>query len=666
MEKLDRDNEGSSLNIVQDNIDTLKTLFPEIVSEGKIDFETLRAILGEAVETAEERYNFSWHGKSQARRIAQTPSTGTLRPCKAESKHWDTTQNLFLEGDNLEVLKLLQKSYHKQVKMIYIDPPYNTGKEFIYPDNYKDNLDTYLEYTGQKDSEGRKFGTNAETSGRYHTNWLNMMYPRLKLARNLLRDDGVIFISIDDNEAANLRKLCDEIFGEENFVAQIIWQHSLQPKGYSGTFSVHHNYVLCYQKSSDFELANLERTDEHNKNYSNPDNDPNGKWRSGDVRNALYRPNLIYNITTPSGKIIEPPQNGWRWSKETLESKIKTGEIIFSSDETRIIRKIYLNTLDGRTPETILFGKDVGTTRDAASEIKSVFDGGQPFDTPKPTSLIKHFSTLSGAVQNDIIMDFFSGSCTTAHAVMDLNAQDNGNRKFIMVQLPEPCDEKSEAYKAGYQTIADIGKERLRRAGDKILKNYHEAHEDNEGKTSSSSCASWLNPSNESDARSKHHEAQEENEEKPSSSSCPSWLNPPDIGFKVFKLDSSNIKPWDADFDTLETALLSSVDNIKDGRSEDDVLYEILLKYGLDLTVPIEEREIGGKTVYAIGFGALVICLDDAITLDVVEGIGNLKAELEPEVMRVVFKDSGFADDVVKTNAIQILKKHGIDDVKSL
>lgn len=620
MEKLTRDTDGGSLNIVQDNIEKLKTLFPDVFAEGRIDFDALRAVLGDAVENAEERYNCTWHGKAQARRIAQTPSTGTLRPCKDESKHWDTTQNLFIEGDNLEVLKLLQKSYHKRVKMIYIDPPYNTGKEFIYPDNYQDNLDTYLRYTGQKDAEGRKFGTNAEASGRYHTNWLNMMYPRLKLARNLLRDDGVIFISIDDNEVANLRKLCDEIFGEENFVGQIIWQHSLQPKGYSGTFSVHHNYVLCYQKSSDFELTNLERTDEHNKNYSNPDNDPNGKWRPGDVRNALYRPNLIYNIKTPSGKIIEPPQNGWRWSKETLESKIKTGEIIFSSDETRIIRKIYLNTLEGRTPETILFGKDVGTTRDAAGEIKIIFDGGQPFDTPKPTGLIKHFCALSGAIQNDIIMDFFSGSCTTAHAVMGVNIQDKGSRKYIMVQLPEPCDETSEAYKTGYKTIADIGKERIRRAGDKIKAE----HADKES------------------------------------------IKNLDIGFKVFKLDSSNIKPWDADFDNLEDTLLNAVDNIKDERSEDDVLFEILLKYGLDLTVPIEEREIGGKTVYSIGFGALVVCLDDDITLDVVEGIGSLKAELDPEVMRVVFKDSGFADDVVKTNAIQILKKHGIDDVKSL
>ena len=620
MEQLKKESDGSSLNIVESHIEQLKTIFPGVFSEGKVDFDKLRETLGDAVETQEERYNFSWNGKAMAKRIAQTPSTGTLRPCKVESKHWDSTQNLFIEGDNLEVLKLLQKSYHKQVKMIYIDPPYNTGKEFIYPDNYQDNLDTYLQYTHQQDEAGRKFGTNAETSGRYHTNWLNMMYPRLKLARNLLRDDGVIFISIDDHEVTNLIKLCDEIFGEENHIANLIWQHSLQPKGYSGTFSVHHNFVLCYQKSTDFELANLERTDEHNKNYSNPDNDPNGAWRSGDVRNALYRPNLIYQIQSPTGKIIESPANGWRWSKETLQSKIESKEIIFSTDETRIIRKIYLNTLDGRTPETILFGKDVGTTREAASEIKLIFDGNQPFDTPKPTGLLKHLSALSGVSRNDIILDFFSGSATTAHAVMQLNAEDNGNRQFIMVQLPEPCTEKTEAYKAGYKTIADIGKDRIRRAGEKIL-------QDNAGK---------------------------------------GGIENLDIGFKVFKLDSSNIKPWDADFDNLEDTLLNIVDNIKEDRSEDDVLTEILLKYGLDLTVPIEVHQVNGKTVYAIGFGALVVCLADDISLEVVEGIGHLKAELAPEVMRVVFKDSGFKDDVVKTNAIQILKQFGIDDVKSL
>jgi len=625
MEKLDRDSGGSSLNIVQDNIDKLKTLFPEVFAEGKIDFEVLRDILGDAVEAGDERYNFSWHGKAKARRIAQTPSTGTLLPCKAESKNWDTTQNLFIEGDNLEVLKLLQKSYHKQVKMIYIDPPYNTGKEFIYPDNYQDNLDTYLEYTGQKDSEGRKFGTNAETSGRYHTNWLNMMYPRLKLARNLLRDDGVIFISIDDNEVANLRKLCDEIFGEENFVAEIIWKKRSTPPN-DKIIAAQHEYILCLSKNSNNLGLNLRpRSGEQINRYKNPDNHPKGPWTPGDlmanVKGGRYVSSLYFPIVNPrTGQEHYPSSNGnWRFNKEKIDLLIKNDEIYFGeSDQGRPKLKRFLcDVKEGITWTTLWDFVPFNTV--GSVEMTDIFGNLTTFENPKPTGLL--LETLrAGSNQEGIILDFFAGSATTAHAVMQCNAEDGGNRKFIMVQLPEPCDEKFEAYKAGYKTIADIGKKRIRQAGDKIKSK----NADKEG------------------------------------------IENLDTGFKVFKLSSSNIKPWDADFDNLEDTLLSSVDNIKDGRSEEDVLYEILLKYGLDLTIPIEEREIGGKTVYSIGFGALVICLDDDITLDVVKGIGSLKAELDPEVMRVVFKDSGFKDDVVKTNAIQILKKHGIDDVKSL
>lgn len=388
MQKIDLDSpESRSADLIAQNVEALKALFPELITEGPqgvaVNVDVLKQLVGDKTITdAEEKYGLNWHGKRRARQLALTPSTGTLRPCPEDSVDWDTTQNLVIEGDNLEVLKLLQKSYAGKVKLIYIDPPYNTGKDFVYPDDFRDGIRNYLELTGQVEG-GKKISTNTEASGRFHTDWLNMMYPRLKLARALLRVDGVFFITIDDHEVANLRALCDEVFGEENCLAILVWQHSLQPKGYSGTFSVHHNYVLCYQKSEDFELANLERTDEHNKNYSNPDNDPNGPWRAGDVRNALYRPNLIYKITTPSGKTIEPPPNGWRWSRETLELKIKTGEIIFSDNETRIIRKIYLNSLSGRTPETILFGKEVGTTRDAAREIKALFDDVAPFDTPR-------------------------------------------------------------------------------------------------------------------------------------------------------------------------------------------------------------------------------------------------------------------------------------------
>lgn len=621
MDKLNPATDGSSMDIVQANIEQLKTLFPDVFTEGKIDFDQLKSTFGDYVENNEERYSFNWHGKSAAKRIAQTPSTGTLRPCLEESKNPESTENLFIEGDNLEVLKLLQKSYHKQVKMIYIDPPYNTGKEFIYPDNYKDNLDTYLEYSDQKDNEGRKFGTNTETTGRYHTNWLNMMYPRLKLARNLLCDDGAIFISIDDNEASNLRKLCDEIFGEENFVASICWKHTEQSKNDEKYFSRQYNYLFVYRKTEKLQQFRLPRTDKDNKNYSNPDNDVNGLWRSGDVRSPNYRKTLCFEINTPCGNKIPSPENGWRWSKEEVKKKISTGEIIFNQDESKITRKIYLKNQNGRTPENIWQGEQTGTTRSANSEIKALFSGVPVFDTPKPSSLIKRVNQLFGSNNDYIAIDFFSGSCTTADAIMNLNAQDNGTRKHIMVQLPEPCDEKSEAYKAGYKTIADIGKERIRRAGEKILKD----NADKEG------------------------------------------IDKLDIGFKVFKLDSSNIKPWDADLDNLETSLFDSVDNIKADRSEKDVLYELLLKYGIDLTVPIEQREIAGKNVYSIGFGALVVCLADEITLDVVEGIGKLKQELEPELMHVVFKDGGFnGDDVIKTNAIQILKRYDINDVKTL
>lgn len=600
MDKLDLATHGSSMDIVQDNIDKLKSLFPDVFSEGKIDFDKLQQALGEKLETQDERYNFTWHGKAQAKRIAQTVSTGTLRPCKEESKNWDSTQNLFIEGDNLEVLKLLQKSYHNQVKMIYIDPPYNTGKEFIYPDNYRDNLDTYLEYTGQKDSEGRKFGTNPEQSGKYHTNWLNMMYPRLKLARNLSRDDGVIFISINDNEVTNLRKVCDEIFGEENFVAQFIWKsRQIVDSRNINNSSNDHEYILVFSKYTG--VFKLRGKEIDLSKYSNPDNDPRGAWMSNSIlglANATQRPNLHYAITDPNTNLeyMCSPDSGWRFSTETMKRKIHEERIIFPKKPTgRPREKKYLleltNTLTGFSS---ILNNEVGYTLNGSREVRDLL-GGKHFDFPKPISLLKTL-LKQGASKDDLVLDFFSGSSSFAHSVIDLNYEDNEKFKYIMVQLPEPIDEKSEAYKAGYKTIADIGKERIRRAGDKILQD----NADKEG------------------------------------------IENLDIGFKVFKLDSSNIKPWDADFDNLEDTLLDHIENIK------------------------EERSINGKTVYAIGLGALVVCLADDISLDVVEGIGKLKAELQPEVMRVVFKDNGFKDDVVKTNAIQNLKKYGIDDVKSL
>ncbi|EPY9204276.1 site-specific DNA-methyltransferase [Morganella morganii] len=603
-----------SPDMTQQNIEKIQALFPNCVTESKgadgelklaIDFDQLKQELSNSiVEGPQERYQLNWPGKREALLTANAPIAKTLRPCREESVNFDTTENLFIEGDNLDALKMLQETYLGKVKMIYIDPPYNTGKDFIYQDDFAENSEDFLKRSNQKDEEGNRLIANTEANGRFHSDWLSMLYPRLKLARNLLQDDGVIFISIDDKEQENLKKLCDEIYGAENYRGTLIWQHSIQPKGYSGTFSVHHNFIFCYAKSDSFILANLPRTDEHNKNYSNQDNDPNGPWRSGDVRNALYRPNLIYDITTPSGKIIHAPEKGWRWSKETMEQKMSTGEIIFSVDETRIIRKIYLSTLEGRTPETLLLAKEVGSTRDAANEIKALFDGGQPFDTPKPTKLLGHLVRLSGATKNELILDFFAGSSTTAHAVFQLNAEDGCNLKFVMTQLPETCDETSSAFKVGYRNIAEISKERIRRAGAKILEG--ECHKD--------------------------------------------WNK--DVGFRVLKVDSSNMADVYYYPDQVTQGSLDLlVDNIKSDRTDEDLLFQVLLDWGVDLTLPIRKETIQGKTVFFVDDDALVACFD----LRINEALIKELATKEP--LRVVFRDDGFESDAVKINAEQIFKQ---------
>ncbi|WP_409028830.1 site-specific DNA-methyltransferase [Gracilimonas sediminicola] len=611
-----KEKDGESKDLVAENIEKLKQLFPEIVTDGKVDFETLEEVLGDFKEDSQERYSFKWNGKSKARKLAMTPSRGTLRPVPEESVNWDSTENLFIEGDNLEVLKLLQRSYHRKIKLIYIDPPYNTGNDFVYNDDYKNNLTNYLSLTGQLDKEGKKVTSNPEYSGRYHTDWLNMMFPRLMLARELLVDDGAIFISIDDNEHSNLIKLCNEVFGEENFLANVVWKHTQQSKNDEPHFSRQYNHLVCYRKSDKLDYWRLPRTKKDNKNYSNPDNDPNGAWRSGDVRSPNLRKTLKYDLITPSGKKISPPENGWRWSESTVKEKIETGEIVFNDDETKITRKIYLKDQEGRVPENLWDGDRFGTTRTANTTIKRLFDDKVPFDTPKPIELIKRMIDLVKDDKDAIILDFFAGSSSTAHSVMDYNVSDPGNRKFIMVQLPEKCDKNSIAYKLGFDTIADISKERIRRAGKSL----------------------------ESDTQTEGS----------------------DFGFKVFKLHTSNIKLWDPTFDEVQLSIEDSIENIKPDRTEQDVLYEILLKYGLDLSLPIEEKEIAGSKVFVAGAGALFICLAPNIDLEVVEGISKLKDELEPELTRVVFRDSGFKDDVVKTNAVQILKQHGIEDVRSI
>ena len=621
-----------SLDGVARNIELIGNLFPgavtEVMRDGKveraIDFDVLRQELSDCiVEGREERYQFTWPDKKKAMLAANAPITATLRPVVAESVGKDGTpggfdsENLYIEGDNLEVLKLLQETYLGKVKMIYIDPPYNTGRDtFVYDDAYGMTDKEFLEASRVYDEDGNMqfdIRANNESNGRFHTDWLNMLYPRLRIAKDLLTEDGAIFISIDDKEQENLKKIGDEVFGSTNYVATIVWQHSIQPKGYLGTFSMQHSYVMIWCKNTDvFLLGSLERTEEDNKAYSNPDNDPNGPWRSGDVRNALYRPNLIYDIVSPSGKIIKPCDNGWRWSKETVAEKIKTGEIVFSEDETRIIRKIYLKNLEGRAPETLWFGKDVGTTREGISELKGLFDKA-PFDTPKPTKLISRCITLMND-PNLVVLDFFSGSATTAHSVMQMNAEDSGHRKFIMVQLPEPCDEKSEAYKAGYKNICEIGKERIRRAGRKI--------KEDAGLT------------------------------------APADL---DIGFRCLRLDESNMQQVYYTPDEVEQRdLFSLVDNVKPDRTPEDLLFQVMLDLGVLLSSPIAVTEIAGKKVFNVADGFLLACFDHDVTDETVKAIAQMKPYY------AVFRDSSMANDSVATNFDQIFETYSPDTVRKV
>jgi adenine-specific DNA-methyltransferase len=614
-----------SKNIIDDNIEILRKIFPQIFKEGKIDKEELLSILGDEIESNDEFYRFTWAGKSMARREANKPSTATLRPDKESSKDWDTTQNIFIEGDNLEVLKLLQKSYANKIKMIYIDPPYNTGKDFVYKDNYNDNLGYYLAITGQVDDEGKRINTNSENDGRYHSNWLNMIYPRLKLARNLLKDDGVIFISIDDSELENIKKLTSEIFGEENFIANIIWERAYSPVNLKKHFSENHDYILCYAKNISLAINNgLKRSDEANSRYLNLDNDSRGSWKSSDLSVGPAIQENIYEITTPSGRKVLPPNGySWRLNKERFKEFLEDNRIWFGAngDATPSIKRFLNEVKDSITPMTIWKYSEVGHSQEAAQNLKKLFDGSAFFDYPKPISLIQRAIQLY--TQNDeIILDFFAGSGTTAHAVMQLNSEDSGNRKFICVQLPEPTDETSETFKAGYKVISEITKERIRRAGEKIKTELKDDLFGEDGKTL-------------------------------------------DIGFRAFKLDSSNIRAWDGNPDALVDNLFNAGSNIKEDRSEEDVLYEILLKFGLDLTMPIEKKEFAGKQVFNIGKGALFICLGDNIQTAVAEGIGQWKEELQPTTSKVIFKDTGFTD-VEKTNSMQILKRYGILEVNTI
>jgi adenine-specific DNA-methyltransferase len=610
IEKIEKkDNLSQSANIVQNNINKLKTLFPEIVTEGKIDFNVLQEVLGKNLEEAEEYYRFTWAGKAQARREAHKRSTGTLRPAKEESLDWDTTQNMYIEGDNLEVLKLMQKSYAGKIKMIYIDPPYNTGKDFVYKDNYKDNLKNYQEVTGQVDSEGNKTGTNSDSDGRYHSNWLNMMYPRLQLARNLLKDDGVIFISIDDNEVDNLKKLCNEVFGESNFVANLVRKRRDSQANLSKNISPIHEYIFIYGKKND-EILNKISPDLNEDDFKNPDNDKRGPYVTMPCTN---KGGGKYEVTLPNGRKIT---DEWRFKKETFQKLLDDNMIVVPrGGEGKPRYKLFLTEKKEKGVLANTWLNKLPSNQEGSREIKDLF-GEIIFDTPKPVGLIKFLINLSTS-RDSIILDFFSGSSSTADAVIQRNIEDSGCRKFINVQLPEKLEIKESFDNLNFKTISEIGKERIRR----VVKKIKEEH--------------------------------------------PEKSKEIDLGFKVFKLDSSNIKSWDGNPENLETSLFDAVGNIKTDRTEEDVLYEILLKYGLDLTLPIEEKTIEGKKVFNVGLGSLFICLADDITAKVAEGIGQWKEACSPEICRVIFKDNGFTD-VEKTNSVQTLKRYGINEIRSI
>ena len=608
-----------SPDLTQANIDKLAAiseLFPNCVTEAldakgvlsrSVDFDQLRQELSATlVEGPQERYQLNWPGKREALLTANAPIAKTLRPCRSESVDFDTTQNLFIEGDNLDALKLLQETYLNKVKMIYIDPPYNTGNDFIYEDDFAEESEAYKLRSNQKDQLGNRLTANTEANGRFHSDWLSMMYSRLRLARNLLHDDGVIFISIDDGEIANLRKACDEVFGEEKFIAELIWK-SRQNKDNrtKNGASIDHEYVLVYGKT-------IRGADRDLTGYSNPDDDKRGDWTSANMvglATADRRPNLHYDLVDPKTKInYGRPQMGWRYDRNTMAKLIAEERILWpAAQDGRPRRKAFVDDL---TSEQTGFSSIVGTdlyTRNGTADIEGLF-GQRIMDFPKPVGLIEELVKQAGIDEDGIVLDFFSGSATTAHAVMALNASDGGFRRFVMVQLPEPCDGKSAALKAGYKTIADIGKERIRRAGKKI---------------------------------------KEENA-----------LTAPDldIGFRVLKIDSSNMKEVFYTPDAVSQDLLSDqVNNIREDRTSEDLLFQVLLDWGVDLSLPISQETIDGKPVFFVdanlnGNPALAACFETGINEDFVK----LLAKRAP--LRVVFRDAGFANDSVKINVEQIFK----------
>lgn len=603
-----------STNGVQENIGKIQSLFPDCVTETidertgelvrKVDFEKLQQNLSDVIISGrEERYQFTWPDKKKAILLANSPVNATLRPCREESVNFDNTQNLYIEGDNLDVLKCLKETYLHKVKMIYIDPPYNTGNDFVYEDDFAESSVEYLANSGQFDEQGNRLVTNTESNGRFHTDWLNMIYPRLKVARDLLTDNGVIFISIDDNEYETLTMLCNEIFGETCFVTDIAWRSADSSNNDAKQFSADFNHTLVYSKKPFWQPYKLARSEKNNEHYKNPDNDPRGPWFSGNLSSPHPRANLTFDIVSPNGTIIHPPKNGWRWSKEKIDEFITKKEIVFSDDQTRIIKKTFLADQGGIVPSNIWCDlEETGHNRNAKYELKKLFpefSTYQLFSTPKPTRLINKILRIS-TKEDDIILDFFGGSCTTADSIFQINAEDGGRRRFIMVQLQEKRSEGNDV-----PDICSFGKERIRRAGKKIKED------------------------------------------------SPLTTQDLDTGFRVLKLDSSNMEDiYYTPKDINQADLFSLVDNVKSDRTAEDLLFQVMLELGATLNSKIATEVVAGKTIYNVADDYLVACFDKDVTDEVVTTI----AKMHP--LYAVLRDTSMVNDSTATNFEQIFKTY--------
>lgn len=626
-----------TVDITESNIEKIGQLFPNCLTErigedGKvervIDFDQLRQELSkEIVEGPQERYQFTWPDKKKAIRLANTPSNMTLRPCREKSIDFDNTENLYIEGDNLEVLKLLREDYLGKIKLIYIDPPYNTGNDFVYQDDFSQSVSEYYGNSGQIDDVGNRLVTNSEGNGRFHTDWLNLIYPRLRVAKDLLSNDGVIVLSIDDGEAQNLRKICDEVFGAQNFITSVVWQKIHSIKNDAKYFSENHEYAHVYAKNiNEIHVKLLPRTEEMNARYVNPDNDPRGPWQSGDLVASGERTNGHYIVTSPkTGKTFDVPQGKhWVYAQDNLMELIATNQVWFGSDGNAFPRKkrFLSDVQSGRTPSTLWLSEEVGHNQTATRELKALFDGLKLFDFPKPVDYITQFVRLF-TDESSYVLDFFSGSATTAHAVLKLNAEDGGDRKFIMVQLPEPTELDSEAYKAGYSNLCEIGEERIRRAGKKILSEIKSS--DDEGLFST------------------------EEEEKTKL----------DVGFRVLKLDSSNMEDvYYRPEESSEASLFE--DNVKPNRTPEDLLFQVMLECNLPLSARIQFETIGGKEVYTVNNGYLIACFDRDVNEDVIKAVAKRKPYY------FVMRDSSLSSDNVADNFEQIFQAYSKETIRRI